>query len=222
MEFWMKLIEAYHSIAKKCVFSYNQVYNFKMKNLFFVFFLIAFFLFLFSGTTSFAQKKIDFIDEVSTKSTSVDYQLAWPGMLPDNPLYKLKVLRDKIISKLIADPIKKIEWDLIMADKTIYASVLLLDKGNIALAKETALKGEHYFTILVTDYKWAFWRHQGITQELDNKIKLAVLKHQEIFDKEANKVSQKDKKAFQDANYFSKLNYQTILDLKSPKDKKVK
>ncbi|MBI3985222.1 MAG: hypothetical protein HY344_04810 [Candidatus Levybacteria bacterium] len=193
-----------------------------MKNLFLVCLLIVFSLFLFCGTTSFAQEKIDSSNAISTQSASVNYQLAWPGMLPDNPLYKLKVLRDKIMSKLVSDPIKKIEWDLIMADKTIYASLLLLDKGNIALAKETALKGEHYFTILVTDYKWAFWRHQGITQELDERIKTAALKHQEIFDKQAYKVSQKDKKAFQDANYFSKLNYQTILDLKIPKDKKVK
>lgn len=188
----------------------------KYKN-FYLIILVFLFILLFANPSFAVEIRIE--DASSTKSSSIDYQLAWPGMLPDNPLYRLKVLRDKIISKLIFDPIKKIEWDLVMADKTIYASSLLVDKGYIALGKDTALKGENYFTTLVTDYKWAYWRKQGITQELDNRIKVAALKHQEVFDTEADKVSLNDKKTFHDATYFSKLNYQTIVDLKFPKGK---
>ena len=141
-------------------------------------------------------------------------------MLPDHPLYKLKVLRDKIMPYLIKTPAKKIEYDLIMADKLIYSSQLLVDKEKIELAKDAALKGEHYFTILVTDYKWAYWKHQEIPPELDEKIRLSSLKHQEVLNNIIKKVPEKDRKVFQDGINFSKLNYETLVKLKLAKKDK--
>lgn len=85
-------------------------------------------------------------------SVSADYNLPYPGILPDHPLYKLKVLRDKVTTFLIRDPIKKAEYHLLLADKRIYMSRLLVDKGKIALAKETALKGENEYTLHLTIY----------------------------------------------------------------------
>lgn len=151
------------------------------------------------------------------KAFAAGYPLAWPGILPDNRLYKLKVLRNKIIERMIVDPVKKIEFDLLMADKTIYASKLLVDKGEIVLARDTALKGENYYSMLVQDYNHAKLKGKKIPQGLDRKVTLAAMKHQEIFTDLENKVSGKDKETFKIVNNFSKINYGFIVGLRNPK-----
>lgn len=143
-----------------------------------------------------------------------DYQLAWPGILPDNPLYKIKVARNKIIAKMIYDPINLVEFDLLMADKTIYASYLIFNKGNVVLAKDTVLKGEDYYSKLVQDYNKALLQNKNIPEELDRKIDLAVLKHRQIFSDMENKANGEDKKIFQFVNYFSHINYDFITKLR--------
>src|SRR5258708_118877 len=150
-----------------------------------------------------------------TAASTINYPLPWPGILPDNRLYKLKVLRNKIIEKLIIGHEKKVEFDLLMADKTIYASKLLIDKGEIDLAKETALKGENYYSMLVNDYNVALLEHEVIPVDLDRKITLAALKHQEIFTELENKVNGESKKTFQVANKFSHINYEFIVGLRT-------
>lgn len=148
---------------------------------------------------------------------STEYTLPWPGILPDNRLYKLKVLRNKIIARIIINPVKRVEFDLLMADKTIYTSKLLVDKGEIVLAKDTALKGENYYSILVQDYNRALLHGKKIPESLDSKITLAAIKHQEIFKELENKVKGKDKETFQVVNKFSKINYDFIVGLRNPK-----
>ena len=151
------------------------------------------------------------------KALAVEYSLAWPGILPDNRLYKLKVLRNKIIYKIIINPVKKVEFDLLMADKTIYASKLLVDKGEIVLAKDTALKAENYYSMLVQDYNNALLAGKKIPQDLDRKITLAVMKHQEVFKNLESKVTGEDKKTFQIVDNFSKINYDFIVGLRNPR-----
>lgn len=144
-----------------------------------------------------------------------DYSLPWPGILPDNKLYKVKVLRNKIIYRMIIDPVKKVEFDLLMADKTIYASKLLVDKGEISLAKETVLKGENYYSMLVQDYNQALLKHEGIPAGLDRKVTLAARKHQEVFADLENRVSREDKETFRIVSNFSKINYDFIVGLRN-------
>ena len=156
-----------------------------------------------------------FLQETMASKSTVNYTLPWPGILPDNKIYKLKVLRNKIIEKIIISPIKKIEFDLLMADKTIYASKLLIDKGEVNLAKDTALKGENYFSILVNDYNKAVSSHLKIPRDLDTKIDLATIKHQEVFNSIINLVNKEDKKTFEITNNFSKINYKLILEIRN-------
>lgn len=149
---------------------------------------------------------------------STEYTFPWPGILPDNKLlYKVKVLRNKIIGKIIIEPVKKVEFDLLMADKTIYASKLLMEKGKIDLSKETALKGENYYSMLVQDYNMALIQNKKIPASLDNKVTLAAIKHQEIFMELENKVKGEDKKVFQIVGKFSKINYDFIVDFRNRK-----
>lgn len=151
------------------------------------------------------------------KAHNNEYVLSWPGILPDNKLYKLKVLRNKIIEKMILSPVKKVEFDLLIADKTIYASKMLLDKGETALAKETVLKGENYYSMLVQDYNQALLQDKKIPKELDRKITFAAQKHQQVFQQAQKKLSHEDKKAFEAAENFSKINYGFIEGLRKSK-----
>ncbi len=152
-------------------------------------------------------------NEKTQNSTSVDidYQLPWPGILPDDPLYKIKVIRDKLVLSLIPSPQKKLEFNLLQADKGIYATQLLFDKGKIDLAKSTALKAEHSYTLLATDYKWMRWLSKPISKELDSKIKKAAIKHQEVLSKIIIRTNNADdKKTFSEVFNFSVRNLQDI------------
>ena len=156
-----------------------------------------------------------FKNVTTPKVYSSNYSLPWPGILPDSKIYKLKVLRDKIIAKMTINPIKKIEFDLLMADKTIHASKILIDKGEVSLAKDTALKGENFFSILVNDYNKAVSSHLKIPRDLDTEIDLATIKHQEVFNSIINLVNKEDKKTFEITNNFSKTNYKMILEIRN-------
>lgn len=148
-------------------------------------------------------------------ANTVEYHLAWPGLLPDSKIYKLKVLRNKIIEKMIIDPVKKVEFDLLMADKTIYASKLLVEKGEMGLALETALKGEHYYSILVQDYNHALLAGKKIPAVLDKKITLAAMKHQGVFKELEERAKREDKETLKIVSNFSKINYEFIVGLRA-------
>lgn len=78
---------------------------------------------------------------------TIEYALPYPGLLPDNPLYPVKMLRDRLISLLIADPVKKAAFNLLQSEKRFQAGMYLLNKdrnkSNLALA--TIAKGQDYF-----------------------------------------------------------------------------
>jgi hypothetical protein len=77
----------------------------------------------------------------------IDYTLAYPGILPNNPLYPIKMARDRIVLFLIADRVKRAEFNLLQADKRVAAGALLIkeDKKHEVLAITTVEKGENYF-----------------------------------------------------------------------------
>lgn len=144
----------------------------------------------------------------STASTTIKYDLAYPGMLPDSPLYKLKVLRDKITEALINDPKTKIEFYLLKTNKEILASAILVDKRKIDLALDTAYKAENNYTKIT----FQFWKFGN--KRLDNKfyetLKTAALKHQEVLASLTKRVEGEDKKKFMQILDFSKTNLNTL------------
>lgn len=74
----------------------------------------------------------------------VEYYLPYPGILPDNPLYNLKVIRDKLRLALTFDERKKAEGELLYADKRINAAKALIEGGKTGLGVSTATKAEKY------------------------------------------------------------------------------
>lgn len=116
----------------------------------------------------------------ASPSPTIEYLLPYPGILPDHPLYFLKVLRDKILDLLIKDPIKKIEFNLLMADKRLNMGIFLMEKGKPSLAEVTVSKGEKYFLKASEGIKKAKEKGREPSQELLEKIKKASLKHKEV------------------------------------------
>ena len=143
----------------------------------------------------------------SLTPTPVKYDLAFPGMLPDHPLYKLKVLRDKVVLFLTRDPIKKAEYHLLLADKRIHMAAILVDKGKVELAKETALKGENEYTLLVFLFKDIVKKPN---KDLFERLEKAALKHQEVLRSIINKVDKKDEKTFVTVLEFSERNLEEL------------
>lgn len=77
------------------------------------------------------------------------YSLPYPGILPDNPLYKLKVIRDFVMGFFISDPVKKSNYNLLMADKRTSASQILFDSGKQKLALDTISKAQNYYELAI-------------------------------------------------------------------------
>lgn len=73
-----------------------------------------------------------------------DYDLPYPGILPDHPLYFLKMVRDRVQLFFTSGEFAKANLLLQYADKRIAASLALAEKGKTGLAVSTAVKAEFY------------------------------------------------------------------------------
>lgn len=76
--------------------------------------------------------------------TPVDYQLPYPGLLPDSPLYFIKQVRDWVLDKLIMDPVKKTEFYILQGDKRLVMGTMLDTNGKTVLGEQVISKGEKY------------------------------------------------------------------------------
>lgn len=81
---------------------------------------------------------------VDPATVRVEYYLPYPGILPDNPLYKIKALRDRVLLMVTFDEVKKAERELLYADKRIGAAQVLAEGGKMGLGISTATKAEKY------------------------------------------------------------------------------
>lgn len=151
----------------------------------FIIVLIVSLLLLFN-TNVYAQNATQSVS--ATPSAKIEYQLPYPGILPNNPIYFLKALRDRVIGFLIQDPLKKAEFNLQAADKRLSASALLLDKGKKELAISTISKGENYFEFSLREL-------EAIQNKEDKKVILSRLesaskKHQEVLEGMKEKIGE--------------------------------
>lgn len=125
---------------------------------------------------------------------AIGYELPYPGILPDNPLYFLKVVRDKVVSLLTSDPLKKAEFDLLTSDKRLNSAVYLFKKGESKydLAEQTVSKGENYFEDAIKQIELAKMQGLPVSNILSN-LYLASQKHEEVIKSLINQASGKIK-----------------------------
>lgn len=114
------------------------------------------------------------------QNKSSEYALPYPGMLPTNPLYFLKSFRDSLIGFIIADPLKKAEFELLQADKKLASAQFLLKEPNqeemaVTLIGESANHSQTAFQKLKsTDTK------STDSQAVFQKMAASLSKHSEI------------------------------------------
>lgn len=124
----------------------------------------------------------DTIQEQSSFSTHVNYNLPDPGIGPDNPFWFFKALRDKIWLETTTDPLKRAQLLLLFADKRLSQASYLLEEGKADLGVPTVLKAEQY---LQEAYKMENEAYAlGIdTAEITEILARASLKHREVIEK---------------------------------------
>jgi hypothetical protein len=119
---------------------------------------------------------------VKAPQEKVIYNLPYPGLLPDSPLYITKVIRDKITDFLTRDNLKKAELYLLYSDKRISMSLVLASKGKNQLAIDTFAKGEKYFLkipkLLISAKKQGSQAPSSFVETL----KLSNAKHKELIE----------------------------------------
>lgn len=119
------------------------------------------------------------IEPVSTTAAETEYVLAYPGILPDNPLYFLKAVRDKLISFLISDFVKRAEFNLLASDKRINAALTLSTRHKSEIAISTLSKSNNYLDQAISAAASA----RNLGKEVDtvlHNLKNAIKKHKEV------------------------------------------
>jgi len=119
---------------------------------------------------------------VKTTQEKVVYNLPYPGLLPDSPLYLTKMVRDRIVDFLTRDNLKKAELYLLYSDKRIVMSLLLARKGKSQLAIDTFAKGEKYFLKIPNLLKSAKKQGGQAPSNFIETLKLSNAKHKELIE----------------------------------------
>lgn len=120
--------------------------------------------------------------QISVAAEDVAYELPYPGILPDHPLYPIKIVRDRIVEFATRDYMKKAQLYVNYADKRIAMAQALAKKGKTRQAVSTLSKAEKYALkippLLETSKK------QGVSPESDFvlKIKLSNEKHRQVIE----------------------------------------
>lgn len=138
------------------------------------------------------------------KEEKADYYLPYPGILPDHPLYWLKMFRDKIMLFLSQEPMAKFEKMLLFADKRIGAAKVLIEGGKVQLGVTTATKAEKYLEQTVSQY-YQLEKIGKATPELKARLWKAASKHEEILTNLLIKAEEGVKPALEQAREKARL-----------------
>jgi len=149
---------------------------------------------------------------LGTQTTSINYQLPYAGtVLPDNPLWDLKALRDKIWYTVTPSPLKKAELALLFSDKRLAAAQTLFENKKPDIAISTLTKGEKYLEIAMTEEQIA--KSQGFnTSEFLNTLALASLKHRQVIESLMPLIPEGGKPFVDKTENYSKNTYKEARD----------
>ncbi|MBI4100775.1 hypothetical protein HY439_03500 [Candidatus Microgenomates bacterium] len=186
----------------------------------FISFLTFSFLFIVVSSFGFssAQNKIPM--PTPTPGQKVEYSLPYPGILPDHPLFFLKEIRDRVLGWFISDPLKKAEFNLLMADKELNTGLFLLEKGKPDLAQSAFTRAESYLDKSFKSIQAAKEAGKN-TDTLTGRLSLAILKHNEVLTDVLNKVPEAGRKGIQEAITKSQRGLENIRDLQKKKLEKI-
>jgi len=110
-----------------------------------------------------------------------DYFLPYPGLLPDHPLYSLKMLRDKLGLWFVGGGAAKAEKLLFYSDKRVAAALILMQENKPEAALVTMSKAEIYFDLALNEFGGADKRGENVNELRERMVK-ANLKHREVLE----------------------------------------
>lgn len=117
---------------------------------------------------------------ITTPQEKVIYNLPYPGILPDHPLYFLKIIRDRSTEFLTRDTIKKAQLYLLYSDKRVAMAIALSKKGKSQLAITSFSKGEKYFAKIPELLKTAKSQGSSAPSSFNETLKQSNAKHAEL------------------------------------------
>lgn len=112
------------------------------------------------------------------KGEGVDYYLPYPGILPDHPLYWLKMMRDRVQLWLTTKPLAKAEKLLLYADKRLGAGWALIEGNKQELGVTTLTKGEKYLARAIAEADKL--GKGGDETRFKERLEKGIRKHQEV------------------------------------------
>lgn len=122
----------------------------------------------------------DYSQSISITDKKVVYELPYPGLLPDHPLYFFKVSRDRILEFATRDYLKKAELYLLFSDKRVRMAESLTKKGKHELAATTFAKAEKYFLKIIDLLRQSKSQGVGASQEFVERLSQSNAKHKEV------------------------------------------
>ncbi len=126
-------------------------------------------------------------------AAGVDYQLPYPGILPDSPFYIFKLTRDNIVEFFISNPIKKAEFDIDKADVRMSAAFYLAEqKKSLNLIEPAINSAENYFRKALSNTKQAKAQGMDVGGVVKRQVR-ANLKYQEVINEIEKKIDKKER-----------------------------
>jgi len=121
------------------------------------------------------------VQEDQNLSETVEYNLPYPGILNDHPLYFLKKFRDQFLDFIISDPLKKAEFYLLQSDKFLAMSMMHESTKNYEQLLITAQLSADFLQKTVN--KIMEIRKDGVMPSalLTEKVIKSKIKHNEVF-----------------------------------------
>lgn len=149
-----------------------------------------------------------------TTTTKIEYELPYPGILPDHPLYFLKQIRDWILDKLIVDSVKKAEFYMLQADKRLNSGMMLIDKGSDVLGEQVISKGEKYMNNALTLLLSLKAEGRDVPAHIVDRLEKAVAKHRELLEARVASASEATKTGLTASLEFIKNIQEQLVGLK--------
>lgn len=123
---------------------------------------------------------VNYSQSIKLEDNKVVYELPYPGLLPDHPLYFLKVTRDKVLDIATRDAVKKAELYILLSDKRMNAAAMLAAEGKNQLAISTASKSEKYMLRVPPLLTQTKKQGGSYNTTLVDRLKLSNAKHKQI------------------------------------------
>lgn len=128
-----------------------------------------------------ANEATDSAQMVGLMDQEVHYYLPYPGILPDHPLYWVKMLRDKVREMVTSSQSGKVDLWMSMADKRLGAAKALIEGNKVELGTQTAAKSTAYLRQAVSGLEQLKSEGTNVGERANN-MERETLKHAQILD----------------------------------------